>query len=90
MRLELQVRASKRSPSVTWALENALVKVRWAWVHSRAVTLGRLSVELQAGRGLAVTSDSLGSGITLEAVGASAFWALGLEHGILCPVVLVA
>lgn len=33
---------------------------------------------------------SLGSGIMLEAVGASAFWALGLEYCILCPVMLVA
>lgn len=54
------------------------------------MALGWLSLELQAGSELAVASDSLGSGITLEAVGASAFWALDLERSILCPVVLLA
>lgn len=65
---------------MAWDLENAMVKVTWAWLHSRAVTLGWLSLEPQAGSGVCCDRGSLGSGITTEAVGVSAFWALGLEY----------
>jgi hypothetical protein len=67
-----------------------MVNVRWAWLQSRVVTLGWLNLALQAGSGISCDHGSLGSGIVLKAVGASAFWALGLEYCILCPVVLVS